>query len=187
MIKFLFAAAFGLFLSNGAFAAQISSDSLANLPSISEPTIKLHMPPQFAAVQPRANLLFKHASCAAMPLKLSVKDAGAVLLVKVVLPPQQMDCMGTAITRDYDLQISSDYAGQRVVVLNPLVPVQHNIAVDELPTQRPRMCTQNAGLLVEIETGLCKGFTNGCQQNDMLSSGNFRRAEDNECFNVDLH
>lgn len=173
-MKFLFAALASFLFATGAFAEMIDADDLANLPSISNPQVIVSAP-GLAAVQPHASLKFSHASCARkLPLKLDVTDIGGLLLVKVIVPHGTVDCMSVPTVRSYNIQLSSDFQYQKVVVLNPI-----EAARLEAPSL-PRICTQNSGILVNIENGQCRGFINGCQEQDMLANG-YRRPIDDDC------
>jgi hypothetical protein len=93
---------------------------LQNLPAIKVESVEVNRPHPLTPVQPTAFLKFKFASCASQRLEAHTQEEGRILLVAIQHLPNQMDCMGPSITRTYSLQITSDYSGQRVVVLNPI-------------------------------------------------------------------
>ncbi|MCX6123503.1 MAG: hypothetical protein NTV34_01945 [Proteobacteria bacterium] len=96
-----------------------ASDSLI---AISDPAIRVDRSPEFADVQPTAFVNFAFGSCVSQPLTAVIvptvvenKVATEVSVVNL----DGVDCHGPIITRRYELQISSDYQGERVLVKNP--------------------------------------------------------------------
>ena len=106
-----------------AHAASFSFDSaeVAALPALKEVSVKVTHGPQMAAVQPFAEVAFKHASCARQPLSATTEQVGNLLVVRVQNEPNARDCRAMPRDHDYLLQISSDFGlTTRVIVLNPL-------------------------------------------------------------------
>jgi len=93
---------------------------LSALPPVQVLGVEIDDGPLMAAVQPTAFIKFKYASCASMSLEALTQQEDGLLLVAIRVLPLQMDCMGGTISREYSLQISSDYRGGRVTVLNPI-------------------------------------------------------------------
>jgi hypothetical protein len=92
------------------------------LPVLISPKVILHPPPELAAVQPTASLVFSFSSCAAREWTVerqvqTVLDGDRVVLR---LSDPGFDCLGPTIEREYTVQISSDASpADRYVLLNP--------------------------------------------------------------------
>lgn len=100
----------------------LSLSSFADV-SISGPSIEVKYGGGLAAVQPTAYLSFKFASCARFNLNVDQQEKeNGIVELTVQIPADQMDCMGPSTLRAYNLQLSSDYRGERYSVTNPLIP-----------------------------------------------------------------
>ncbi len=108
-------------------AAEITPQTIQGLPSISSVQVVVDPGPAMAAVQPTAHLRFKLSSCSQFTFsEPEVTEEGEVLFVKVVVNPLQRECHGPTSSREYEVQISSDFAPRtKVVVLNPVDDGRH--------------------------------------------------------------
>jgi hypothetical protein len=176
MLTTLFAA---ILATSAANADTLNSvDVIKQLPQLSSTSVVVDNGPAIAAVQPTAFLKFSYVSCARFDFDVETDVEDGVLFVAVKINPNQFDCLAVGVARKYEVQISSDYAGESVVVLNPVVAATKTRRAPA--PQPPRMCTMNAGILYNPATGKCQGFTNGCQEAELRNKG-FVYPQDNQC------
>jgi hypothetical protein len=105
--------------------ATVKDDTVAapSLAILGTPSVIVHPAPQFAAVQPTADLKFSYSSCAerSWKVKRETKQTfeGTVTLVQIE-DAGAFDCFGPTIKRDYTVQISSDVTiDGNYVLVNP--------------------------------------------------------------------
>lgn len=106
----------------------IQVGGLAVRPSaIAVKAAKLHVwhGPRFAAVQPAAFVVVKMATCNERSLEAEVQEQNGILDVLVFDTSHKPVCFGPSVERTYEVQISSDYRGQAVRILNPIQIEQH--------------------------------------------------------------
>lgn len=152
-------------------------ETLAHLPAISDVSIAIDEGPAIAAVQPVVSVRFSDVSCRTFTFSVKTLDTASAFLVAVDRKPQP-DCHGPQSKKTYDIQIASDMIYKPIIVLNPVaLPAPQTLGIDPV---LPRMCTAEAGILFNPETGKCVGYTNGCQRNDMLAKG-FQAVQAGQC------
>jgi hypothetical protein len=103
------------------FSSLAFADLSYSLPAVSDIRVVVEKGPAVAAVEPRATLKFKYASCAVQSLDVDVKENPYEIVVEIRLPGNALDCMGLAKDREYSFQISSQFNGQKVIVNNPTI------------------------------------------------------------------
>lgn len=172
MKRFIATSLMSLVLSTSAFAIEdLNIDIqdqdaayLARLTKLEDAQVATKPAPLFATVQPTAYLTFNAYSCGRRSFVAEVKDTQSVFFV-AIKDTKHVDCRALARKHSYNIQIASDSINKPVVVLNPVLQKMLP-AVD-----RPRMCTQDAGMLRHPVTGHCAGYTDGCQRHELLQNG----------------
>lgn len=122
MKKSVFAVLFGLLSVTAAQAGQLkfSADELASLSRVKNVRVVVATSSPLLAVQPRAYVVFEHASCAAAHFEADLQETREATFV-AIKTRSGMDCHGPRVSREYRVQISSDATTTRnVIVLNPL-------------------------------------------------------------------
>lgn len=146
----------------------------SSLAALESPEIVFHAAPGLAAVQPTASLKFRYASCAARTWDVRRERQetfeGPRVLLEVV-DSRGIDCFGPTISRNYDVQVTSDaFEDTSFVLLNPSVlsatrptpecpdPSDPNVHYALNSNESPRVCLA-AFIRCEDDQEL---FTNSC-------------------------
>ncbi len=111
-----------LTLSFAAQAENLPIEDLKSLPPLVNPKILVIPGPRFATVQPTVWIEFNFRSCAQYSFQTEVIAKDSLMLVKVKVPIDQLDCHGPTIKRVYSYQLAADFTNESYILLNPLRP-----------------------------------------------------------------
>lgn len=170
--------------STVAMASNVSLKDSKNLPQISNSGIVVKQGPGFAAVEPTVLVKFSYVSCGTMEFSAKTTETKDLLLVAVQLDTP-IDCMALGISREYTVQVASTRVQKPIVILNPVAPVVvAEVGVPQIPEDRFQICTMDAGVMFNPETGKCVGYFNGCVRAELSKAG-FTFAQPGQCENVE--
>lgn len=156
-----------------AMASSVSLEDSKNLPRISNSEIRVSNGPDRATVEPTYSVKFSYESCATMGFSAKTTETADLFLVAIKLD-SEIDCRALGIVREYNVQISSTHISKPIVILNPVgLNSSSTLAV-------PRICTMDAGVMFNPETGECVGFNNGCRRAELAAKG-FTFAQADQC------
>ncbi len=104
---------------------EVENELSSPLAILENPQVIFHGAPGLAAVQPTASLKFSYASCAARTWDVKRQTTQTLQGDRVLIQVEDargLDCFGPTISREYDVQISSDaFQDTSFVLLNPSV------------------------------------------------------------------